>query len=248
MVFIKKIKITSLFFLITYCTFAQKTGINTKNPEADLHVKGNMILEETPVLPTNANVLGVNSKGNIGVLPVVPAKLMFIQSSKLQTYTDEGSINKFNAGDDFIVTWDSSEIVTNNIVEFNGNSSDLDTQYFEFKEGGMYEISGFISYSPNIINKNATVRHAGVNVAIQYYENGKWENLAGARSLFSIDYADLSHTINVAPAIKQFKKGDRLRMIFKRPTSGFGIPHEKSFGIHRPTGTTFTKGLKIIAY
>lgn len=248
MVFTKKIKVVSLLFLITNCGFAQMTGINIQNPEADLHVKGDMILTKTPVLYTNANVLGVNDKGNIGILPVVPAKLMFIQSSKPQTYTDIGSINKFNAGDDFIVTWDSSEIVTNNIVSFNGSPSNLDTQYFEFKESGMYEISGFINYSPNITNKYATLRHAGVNVAIQYYENGKWENLAGARSLFSIDYADLSQTINVAPAIKQFAKGDRLRMIFKRPTSEFGIPHEKSFGIHRPTGTTFTKGLKIIAY
>ncbi len=112
----------------------------------------------------------------------------------------------------------------------------------------MYEISGFINYSPNITNKYATERYAGVNVAIQYYENGKWENLAAARSLFSIDYADLSQTINVAPAIKQFAKGDRLRMIFKRPASDFGMSHEKNFGIHKPTGTAFTKGFKIIAY
>jgi hypothetical protein len=236
-------KINSIPFLVLFLSvnLHGQTGINTKNPKANLHVNGNMILTKTPVLYEKANVLGINDKGEIGILPVIPAKLMFIQSTKSQKYTDAASIKNINAGNDFVVTWDSSEIITNNIVTYN-------TQYFEFNEEGIYEVSGFVNYSPNINSTTTTEKYAGVNIAIQYYVNGKWENLAAARSLFSLDFAALSYTINIAPAIKKFGKGDRLRMIFKRPTSGFGIPHERDFGIHRPTGTTFTKGLKIIAY
>lgn len=250
----KKIKILFVCLALTNLVNAQ-IGINTENPQATLHVKGNMILTDTPPL-TNTTVLVVDNDGNIGKAGYLPAKLLLVQSGTNQLYLPKSPTSvDFNQAKAIVVEWVASDMKTNNIMTFNSNDNT-----FSFREEGTYELSGYINYrvgSPiaktladiSSIEKNM----AALNVVIQLFDKAtnSWKNIAGSRYLISGPGIDrYVETVHVPPVLCKVHIGDKVRMIFFRPTPSLGMLHGESseFGIIKPDGMEFTKGMKIIAY
>jgi hypothetical protein len=204
----------------------------------------------------------------IGVAGAVPIKLMLVQSEALQSYqtgsggasTATGAFNNGGAANARPVLWKPGDIGVNNIVNMGPTNGDT-FEYFVFQVGGLYEVSGFILYEPNCEydtqttnpTKALTTLHtakAGVNVAIQKQaENGTtWDNIAATRTIWSGAAVNGTSTAAaVSPTTESFKKGDKIRLVFYRPNSSFGLPHGTGgeWGITYVFGIDVKKGLRI---
>jgi hypothetical protein len=222
-----------------------------------------MLANVPDISSAHAQVL-VRSKltGKIGVSGAVPTKLMLVQSGEDQSYktgsggesTAAGTFNNGGTANARPVLWKSGDIGVNNIVTvgpYNGDSF----EYFIFQENGLFEVSGFILYEPNCKYNIPTgdlsaalnalnSALAGVNVAIQKQAaNGTtWDNIAATRTIWSGPaIAGTSNAAAVPPTTESFKKNDKIRLVFYRPSSGFGEPHGTGGG----WGITFVNGIDI---
>lgn len=256
----KKFNLLSIILLLT-CLLHAQVGINTENPEATLHVNGNLKITDTPIL-TSSTSLVIDTDGNVGTAASIPAKVMLVQSTNRQIYNKSNTkdleiINQLNNAQPIIVTWQPQDIQTNNILTF--ASTD---QSFTFLYSGTFELSGYINYTPSgkypkdPTNTHISERYLGLNVCIQQYNPSlnKWVDIAASRYLTSDgSMGTFASTIIVPPVLSKFEEGDKIRMIFTRPSKTFGIPHGSLneicyIGIDAPTGIKFTKGMKVIAY
>lgn len=239
-------------FVVPFYLTAQRVGIGTNNPLGTLHINGNVIVTNTETI-NNAIALGVDNNGNVGKI-YYPLKAAIIQSVDNQVYTPNSTtVNSLNNANPIAVTWNNSNIISNNIMTFNSNDNS-----FSFNEGGVYELSGYISYMPgatisttenNLSNPNFNL--IALNVTIQKYnaQTSSWQNIAGTRWLQSgpgIQY--YSETITIPAVAYTFSAEDKIRFVFYRPLAGFATPHGTigNCGIVRPDGIPFSKGLKII--
>lgn len=228
-------------------------GIGTTKPKGKLNVVGDVFIEGTQTL-ANARALVIDNTGKVGTAASIPAKVLFVQS-EIETNYSGAQVTSINAGDPIVVSWSSSEIITNNIMDF----STVDNS-FVVKEDGFYEVSGFLNYNPNSTfptyfpeARNYDREHtiAGVNGTVQVQIKGttNWIDLASARVLFAgAAVQGTASTIVIPPAVRNLKKGDKVRMIFKRPAATFGLSHGSSGSpsITVPSGILFSKGMKII--
>jgi hypothetical protein len=249
-----------------------KIGIGgEKAPQATLHVNGNVVITETPVYHSSqSQVLVVNNDGKVGVAGAVPAKLMHIQSLEEQEYKQNSgdsplqgiTFNKGGVANALSVLWKSDEMGMNNIVDEQAHAGGASFEYFVFKDKGLYEVSGFILYEPSCqynyksstlddVKNEINGALAGLNVAIQRQEAGKsgWDNIAATRALWSgRAIYGTSSTAYVPPTTVSFQKGDKIRMVFYRPSDTFGRPHGKGaiWGITNVIGIDVKKGLRIM--
>lgn len=249
----KKIKLLITCLLFTSIINAQ-VGINTENPQSTLHVQGDMIIADTPPL-TNATILVVDNDGHVGTAAYVPAKLFLIQSGTNQLYAPNGGVaDTFNQAEPIIVAWAQSDVKSNNIMVLNNDNT------FTFEEAGTYELSGYINYrvgsaiAATLADITSIAKNlATLNVVIQLYNanTSSWTSLAGSRYLISGPGIDrYVETVHIPPVLYKFAAGDKIRMIFFRPTPSSGMLHgtTSEFGIIKPDGMEFTKGMKVIAY
>ncbi len=235
-----------------YVTSDGKIGIGSNTPGASLHVDGNMKLMETPVLEKKdeVKVLAINKNGQIGTSASIPTKLMVVEGVENQIISTTADKTSFNNADVFVVTWDESQVYSNNLMDFDDHSNS-----FIFRESVLCEVSGYINYCPFAtpsasFTSDFQKTGAALNVIIQYQESGSndWIDFTAARSLWIAGAVKEVKTVNVPPAIKIFQPGDRLRMIFKRPNSVFALPHHSSGnGGITSNSNSNVKGLKIIA-
>ncbi|MDR0431516.1 MAG: hypothetical protein LBH58_13740 [Tannerellaceae bacterium] len=230
------------------------------SPEGELYIAN---AEELP----NSKVLVRNNQGKVGLLSatdIVPM-LMFIQSGEEQLYGagDMASFNQGGAANARVVTWKAADIITNNVVDYTLIQNKSIFEEFTILQNGVYELSGFILYQPNSILTINTVdykktivdikaAYAGVNVAIQLKKGDgmPWENISVARQIWTLAVSGATNTVIVPPITRHFNAGDKLRMIFYRPTANFGLPHggggnDGKFGIFPADGLDIEKGLKI---
>jgi len=233
-----------------YVSADGNVGIGTDAPSAKLEVNGSMKLKTTTrFTSTDAKVLVINNVGEVGTAASIPAKLLSILGTSEQKI-GTGNIGNFNNAKEIAVTWNASEISTNNLVSYSGSSF----TDFTFNEEVTCEISGQINYVPDAVAPTSlgfefNDSGAAVNVIIQFKNSGSgtWEDFTAARAVWvGAAVKDVAKTIEIPPAIKKFAKGAQLRMIFKLPEVGFGKPHGSNGGIVKVGGTP-TKGLKIIA-
>ncbi|MDR0431515.1 MAG: hypothetical protein LBH58_13735 [Tannerellaceae bacterium] len=212
----------------------------------------------------DAKVLVRDNQGKVGLAGVIPAKVMLIQSEDIQEYSVAQAPN-FNQGgteNAIVVTWKAADLVMNNAVDDEIRSSVGTFEEFTVKEDGIYELSGFILYDPccrlpsvNTTNLKTAVdsiksARAAVNVAIQLKKTGetKWNNIAAARQIWAMRAVGyVISQVTIPPTAKPLEAGDKLRMVFYRPTAGWGLPHggADSFGISSAYGLDVKKGLKI---
>lgn len=246
-----KKKFTLLVIGILSLTIGQiypQVGINTDDPKATLHVNGDLIIEDAPV-QNNTSVLVINDEGKVGKAAAIPTKLLFAQSTSVQIFS-EAETNNINNAQPTLINWENGDIVANNLVDFIQT-----THSFRFKESALCEISGFINYNTNCAipenyTSNPSYFSIFINVTIQYKEKNSlnWTDFGGARAGWNgTNTGSYYHTINIPAAIRIFNEGDEIRLVITRPLN-LGMPHGKSDGkpsIGRPTGSQFTKGLKI---
>lgn len=261
---------------------ADRVGIGTTAPKGKLHVVGDVFIEGAQTL-AGAKAMVIDNTGKIGTAANIPSKVLFVQSESETIFSTAAQIASINAGTSIVVGWNTSEIVTNNIVDF-----DASTNSFVIKEDGFYEASGFLNYKPNataafefpasaipptnpaskandpalseaqksayyLTQKSAYDRErtiAAVNLTVQTLSIGQsnWRDFASARIIYTgAAVQDTGITLIVPPAVLNFKKGDKIRMIFKRPL-GVGLDHGTGAApsISIPGGILFTKGLKMI--
>jgi hypothetical protein len=231
--------------------------VGTPAANAQLSVNGKLKISDAPLL-ANSSVLVVDNNGDVGTAAAIPAKVMLLQSSTYQDYQNTGStVTNFNYGgldNAIVVKWDQSDMQTNNIT-----TPDYANSTFTINETGFYEVSGFIIYDPNtIISPSADISSSGqflvgLNLAIQMQEKGTstWKNIAASRLLWTgAAAAGNSSTVSVPPILERFNVGDKMRMVFYRPSGTFGLPHglRGKWGITFVTGIEFIKGIKVVAY
>ncbi|MEN9918585.1 MAG: hypothetical protein RL662_1021 [Bacteroidota bacterium] len=227
-------------------------GIGTLTPQAKLDINGKLRIGDAPRIGTNVEVLVRNvNTGQVGTAITLPTRVAFMQSEEAQQLTLLIERNEFNAGIPFVVRWSNTDIISNNVVQF-----DPINHVFTITEKGLYELSGYINYLPgaSIPTTYTTVpdaARAAVNTTIQVDLNdGKgWVDFTGSRAIFGGNtVSNTAQTTIVPPGVSLFEAGTKIRMIFRRPTN-FGLPHGTSAinGIEVPSGLKFSKGFKILA-
>jgi hypothetical protein len=238
-----------------------------------IDTNGDVFIKHTPTfLSTQSQVLVKNQDGKIGVAGAVPTKLMLVQSSESQEYerntgdsADSQGIIFNNGGisNTRSVLWKSNEIGMNNIVTEETHAAGGSFEHFIIKEKGLYEVSGFITYEPNCLyltKSDRTLRDTintistaitGINVAIQKQTGtSAWYNIATTRAIWS--GGAVSGTASMAaisPTTVSFAKGDKIRLVFYRPSNSFGRPHGKGndkWGITHVYGIDIKKGLRVM--
>lgn len=232
-------------------TSTGNVGIGTTTPSAALHINGDMKLATAPAY-TGADVMVRNSDGSIGVAaPEAPInKVMYAQSSTAQNISST-DLNNLNAGTAVVVTWAVADV-----LNYGGLMTKNTDNSFTFNEKSLCEVSGYVNYTPNakvpetyVNNWNESV--AALNVTIQYALStspNTWIDLTGSRHVFAEGAMGAIQSIVVPAAIMTFNKNDKIRMVIKRPNSSFGVAHgtsATSSTISAPTGSKFSKGLKI---
>jgi hypothetical protein len=233
--------------------------VGTPASKAELAVNGNLTVTDVPLL-ANSSVLVVDNNGNVGTAVAIPAKVMLLQSATYQDYqTNSPTTAKLNSGGQdnaIVVEWKQADMQTNNIM-----TPDYANSTFRINDAGFYEVSGFIIYDPNTnITLNALTDVAnpekflvGLNLAIQIQKGGAgaWTNIAASRLLWTgAAVAGNSSTVSVPPILERFDAGDKIRMVFYRPSKSFGLEHGKhgTWGITFVNGIDFIKGIKVVAY
>jgi hypothetical protein len=243
-----------------------------KNEGLRITPGGVTVLKNVPSIPnSDAQVLVRSSvTGELGTTGAVPTKLMLVQSAELQSYA-KGDADKlmegitFNSGgivNALSVKWKSTEVETNNLLEEQTHAAGASFEYFTVKTKGMYEVSGFMSYTPNCeyISKATTLEHvlnevntalAAVNVAIQKQTGSSaWVNIAATRVIWSgLSIAGVSSSATVPPIFVRLETGDKLRLAFYRPNSTFGKDHGKrvgSWGISTVQGIDVKRGIRVM--
>jgi hypothetical protein len=233
---------------------------------------GNVIIRNTSTFPSNqSQVLVKNQNGEVGVAGAVPTKLMLVQSGALQEYErNAGDIadangkifNKGGLSNTRSVLWKSNEIGMNNIVDEETHAAGDSFEYFIIREKGLYEVSGFVTYEPNCLyltNSDRTLKDtinsistaiAGINVAIQKKTGTTdWVNIAATRAIWSGGaISGTSSMAAISPITVPFAKGDRIRLVFYRPSDSFGRLHGQAgkWGITYVFGIDIKKGLRVM--
>lgn len=231
---------------------SEKLDVAGKILSTDVEITNNLILTNT-VTKSDATVLVIdNVTGQVGKASPVEtiSRMIYVQSGTSQSITGN-NLTTLNAGNPVVVQWASTDIVENKGGLLNFNTT---TYSFTFLQDALCEVSGYVNYVPsNAIPQNYDTNFnlfsAALNVSIQYSTNGgtSWIDLSTVRQVWTGASGGMLRTCAVPPAIRKFNKGELIRMTIKRPANNFGIEHGGGGTplINRPTGSQFSKGLKI---
>lgn len=218
------------------------SGASVIDAQPSLEIVGKMKINPVPVYEGEQQRLVVNRYGEVGVETTanVVSLMTYAQSEDAQQYAaNSQKTTSFNAGTPIVVSWQTSDFIINNITFF-----DEDNNEFEILDEGYYEVSGYVNYQPKYSGD-----FAGLNTIIQYKLSSgtTWQELSLARKIFT---EQPTATVIIPNATIRLKSGDKIRMILAKP-SGIGQDHgtinSSLWGIKRPTGGNFSKGLKIEA-
>lgn len=236
-----------------YISADGNVGIGTNSPSAKLELNGNMKLNTTAKFPsTDAKVLVINNEGEVGTAASIPAKLLSVFGTGVQVI-GETNLPSFNKANPVVIGWFPEEVATNNLMTHNTTPK---TPFYEFtfKEEVTAEISGYVNYAPDSkkptgVGADFSMGGAAVNISLQYRDkpSDDWVFFTTAREIWiGAAVSDVVKTIEIPPAIRKFPQGSQIRMIFQRPSDGFGLPHGKDGGLKKIDDETPSKGLRII--
>jgi hypothetical protein len=244
---------TTITAVNQHLVFDLKNVPNTR--ESGLMIKG--LSEQANSIALVADV----QTGKLGLSPVIPAKLAFIQSG--EETTNPPSINQSGAGGYWVVPWNGNDVanggdvVTNNgVVEFDSSDNS-----WTMEINAMVEISGMVGY---IGGTGANTSQIIINSTIQIKklngpDAGIWKDYSSVRGVYVGAVNAYRNTLNIPPAMADLEAGDAIRLILARapdlnnPNAAdpfLGDIHlngnNSNNGIVRPYGTQFSKMLKII--
>jgi len=235
---------------------------NVTVPGADLHVVGNMAINDAPVIEKGAWPLGVDNT-KVGKLKTERAKsrALFMQSTATDANPTRNRQNispgEINGGSEVVLKWDNADPVVNSYI----CNIFYPIGEFSFASDILCVVDGYVNITPYAppseqwsTDRNRTV--AAITLCIMYQSKGTgaWTELSSATAKWEWGAAnDIAQTILLPSKIKQFKRDDRIKMIVKRPSSNYGLEFKeatiegKDYITHvgSPTGTQFSKGLKI---
>ncbi|WP_029906116.1 hypothetical protein [Prevotella sp. 10(H)] len=246
-----------------YITGTGLVGIGSKSPLTTLHIAGDMRIGVTPII-NRAEVLGVDAGSKVGKvqLPVIQAKYVYAQSNAYQ-WPNKTSLNN---GDNIVITWGSSEIKINTVdgkqlMTFNPSGNT-----FTFKEKALCEFNGFVNYVPfgptNQFEGDRNKNVVALEVAIQQQVGSSWVDLTKGIGVWEwSSVRNICESVLTPYSVKEFNAGDVIRMVIRRPSATFGLPHNDPATIvdppdpitgksaeayiNKPTGSNFSKGLKV---
>ena len=239
---------------VTGVTTLNDVTIGTTAANKTATINGKLYVSDTPILPSST-ALVVDVNGRIGTAASIPSKSCFVQSPKDITLTDD-QLATINNGENLLIPWLASDIVSNNIVTFNPSDNS-----FSLNEDAICEISAFFNYLPRSADALKANSVTLLNVLLQYKEpSGEWQDFSGGRSIYPGIAAIAGLTTSVPPAILSLTRGTSLRMVINNPITAFGTgtnflaKHGGYTGagagngktiIGSITGLEFCKGLKI---
>lgn len=233
--------------IFSTANYAQKVGINTDNPQATLHIEGDMIIDEINLVD-KARILGIDADGKIHDAVPPPRKYAFAESGNDQHFNDE-EIAAINAGTPVEVSWVDADVTYNTLVAKDGNT-------FVFNEDVFCQVSGFVGYrsfsTVYDFNREDYVL-SGANISIQYRpkDSQTWETLSTVTQLWYGPEATLAKTVIIPDVVKLFRAGDRVRMAIAKTSY---LPHrnkdDNNTGIANitlPPGGVYSKGIKLMS-
>lgn len=233
-----------------YVSKEGKVGVHTVLPTADFHIEGNLKVRNLPVRPS-VEVLGIDNTSQLGKITKQPAqkpKLLFAQSNSSQYFED---VNKMNNGTEIVITWSAGDFAMNDLTTFNAS-----THTFTFKEDALCSVNGYVNYVPfgviyYTFHPDRNERFATVDVIIQHQKVGSttWENVCRGNAIWELGATrDIAQTVITSDSVKKYQKGDKIRMVIKRPSATLGMNHNNDTDVSyiaKPTGSSFSKGLKV---
>ncbi len=128
-----------------------------------------------------------------------------------------------------------------NLIKLNtGNNITFNASDYSFtiNNSGIYEISGFINYNPNI----GTTASTNLEFIIQAFDGTSWNNIAKTVGVWGFGTGANSRTNNVVPVIVSLTKNNKIRCVVSKSA---GVNHTASSQISQPIGLGLSKVLKI---
>lgn len=230
-------------------------GTDSYAGTSKLHIDGNMILKDAEDI-IDGEALLIDDSGNMGIGALLPTPTphTFYQSSSGHQITGTDLTN-FNGSTGYRVIWDNSDILSNNMTDFQSDYS------LKFKDGYSCMISGFIGFqflrevlpaqSEGEMRSTSTGIGAALLIIEKSEDNGStWNPIAsGYQIWYGAAIASTVKVIQIPPTVVEFKKDDRIRMILKKaPNIGINQTFYGTWSaITRPNGSLYSKGLTIVA-
>jgi hypothetical protein len=118
-------------------------------------------------------------------------------------------------------------------------------EYFELREDGVIEMSGYVGYIANLGTSNGGIVIVNATIQIQRAGSSTWEDYTSVRGAYSTDITAFRQTLSIPPALLIAKAGDKMRMIIVMAPEGLGSSHQNP-SIVVPYGTKFSKSIKIV--
>ena len=213
----------TLLFIISFSlgfSYAQ-VGVNTENPQAALHIEGDLIIKNTsPKSTSNADLkpLFVDPDGYVvrSIATQVSSPIAAVQTYReiINSSSTPNLLTAFNGGTPQSVRLDESDITINNLAITVQNG------FLRIAESGIYQINTLINY---IFGTNTSGSKIFINIYLEASTNNgtSWSTIVGYRPIFTIDWPSGQSTPAILPtAITSLAQGDLLRCSFYRTKSG----------------------------
>lgn len=222
---------------------------------SNLHIEGNMILKDADVIDGGEALL-IDANGNVGIGALLPSPTphTFYQGDKpyAMNTTERAA---FNNSTGFIVIWDGSDALSNNMTDYQGSENS-----FRFKEDYTVKISGFVGFQFILANNKYPATNyaqmidsrgaAIVEIQMATAGGSSWKTVAsGYQIWYGAGLMNTVKVIQVPSTIVKIAKNSRIRMVLKRaPNIGVTIAQHEDFGhIAKPGGAKYAKGLTMVA-
>lgn len=213
----------TLLFIISFSlglSYAQ-VGVNTEDPQATLHIEGDLIISNTsPKSNDNSTLkpLFVDPDGNVvrSVTTQAVSPILVIQTNRevISSSSTPNILTAFNSGTAQSFAFTPSDITINNL----GGS--IQNGYIRIAETGIYQINSLINY---LFGSAASGNNIFISITLQKSTNNgsTWSNVVGYRPIFTINWpAGQGNPAILPTAITPLSAGNLLRYSFERTRSG----------------------------
>lgn len=161
---------------------------------------------------------------------IVPSNY-YLKSTLSQTLSGT-PLTTFNGGSQVIVSWNISDVVLTN----NPKISRINDTEFEVNEPGIYDITGYFSYHPQL----ASTANSNIRFILQIDRGTGWQNYSATTKTIE-NFSGTTHQSVALPATTiSLQSGNKIRFAFLKT----GSNHGDTAGIKSATGVG-TKSIRI---
>jgi len=209
-----------------------KIGIGTNNPQAQLHVEGDMIIDNVDELDDGKQLV-VAADGKVGTAKVIEdedfskqTRLFFIGST--ETYIIKGDeLANFNLGAKYILPFVAGDSQTSvgDIGFFNGAQRSV-----VVKKDGFYDISATLGIAPDMDDSGLDA-YLAANIEMKRGA-ADWVSVAGNRTVVVMTPGGILLVIPIPSSVIELKANDQLRLVVYRTKNADGVMEGDTMGVY----------------